>query len=356
MAATYVDLENKKDKMMEKLELEEGRTVKWLSDFIPSNLRMKIFGVVKEHYKNGNGSVFERDVGLNLQDIKGGNALDEYFPRIFAFALANLPQVREVIRKDFLEEIETLCRDLGISGEGKIVGTGTGRQKNNLERFMEHIDGKSREIIWYLLRNRYAGIRDLSDLVGASADNEVLTRIREVINPTARKYLRKEIMEFKESEIDESSGKKVVFKWWLMDKPLQGLRVSPSCKPFQGFRGCGQSPRCGGTGGARDGAEPHSLQLTDKREEMLDVFDEGDKIRVIAELPLVVAEKDIKVEVNDDVLGIIANTTNGKYERKVPLFYVVEKVMEKTYKNRILEVRLLKTRKRGTNADGAEKN
>ena len=343
MAATYVGLGNKKDKMMEELELEEGRTVKWLSDFIPSNLRMKIFGVVKEHYKNGNGNVFERDIGINLQDIKEGDAFNEYFPRILAFALINFPDVREVIKKDLLGEIVSLCEDLGIglgiSEEGKLKG----RQKNNLDRFMEHIDGKSREIIWYLLRNRYAGIRDLSDLVGASADNEVLTRIREVINPAARKYLRKEIMEFKESEIDESSGKKVVFKWWLMDKPLQGLRVSP---PWA----------CGGTGGARDGAEPHRLQLTEKREEMLDVFDEGDKIRIIAELPPAVEEKNIKVLVNEDIVRIIANASKGKYERKVPLFYAVEKAMEKTYKNRILEVRLLKRRKRGTNADGAEKN
>ncbi|MDI6885812.1 MAG: TraB/GumN family protein [archaeon] len=44
-------------------------------------------------------------------------------------------------------------------------------------------------------------------------------------------------------------------------KPLQGLRVSPSGKPFQGFRGRGRSPRCGGTGGARDGAEPHMIEL-----------------------------------------------------------------------------------------------
>ena len=40
-------------------------------------------------------------------------------------------------------------------------------------------------------------------------------------------------------------------------KPLQGLRVNPYGKPLQGFRECGRSPRCGGTGGARDGAEPH---------------------------------------------------------------------------------------------------
>lgn len=274
---------------MEELEIEEGRTVKRLSDFIPLDLRMKIFRAVKEHYENGNAF----DSG-DLGNIKENDAHDKYFPPILAFALANLPQVKEELKRDLLEEIETLCRDLGISDEGKIgrTGLGIGRQRNNLERFMEHIDGKSREIIWYLLRNRYAGIRDLSDLIGASADTEVLTRIKEVINPVAKKFLGKELMEFKQSEIDESSGKKVVFKWWLRT----------------------------------------DLQLTEKREELLDVFDEGDKIRVIAELPPAVEEKNIKVLVNDDIVRIIANDSNGKYERKVPLFYAVEKVMGKTYK------------------------
>lgn len=313
----YADLENGDKKMMEELEIEEGRTVKRLSEFLPSDLKMKIFGVVKEHSKKENGNVFERDIGVRLQNIKEEEVLGKYFPRILAFALINFPQVGEVIKKELLEEIESLCEDLGLSPSTSDGGKLKGRQKNNLEQFMEHIDGKSREIIWYLLRNRYAGIRDLSDLVGASADNEVLTRIREVINPTAKKHLRKEIMEFKESEIDESSGKKVAFKWWLRD----------------------------------------DLQLIEKREEMLDVFDEPDKIRIIAELPPAVAEKDIKVEVNDnnDIVGIIANASNGKYERKVPLFYAVEKEVEKTYKNRILEVRLIKKRKR-RDTDGARKN
>ncbi len=297
--------------MMEELEIEEGKTVKRLSDFIPTDVKLKILMTVKEHYKNAAKRSLvklslERFVGVNLQDIKEDDALDKHFPRFLAFALINFPDVREVIKKDLFGEIGSLCEDLGlglgISEEGKLKG----KQKNNLERFMEHIDGKSRAIIWYLLRNRYAGIRDLSDLVGASADNEVLTRIREVINPTAKKYLRKEIMEFKESKIDESSGKKVVFKWWLRD----------------------------------------DLQLTEKREEMLDVFDEGDKIRIIAELPPAVEEKeDIKVLVNEDIVRIIANASKGKYERKVPLFYAVEKAMEKTYKNGILEVRLIKKRK-----------
>ena len=56
----------------------------------------------------------------------------------------------------------------------------------------------------------------------------------------------------------------------LSFKPLQGLRVSPSGKPFQGFRGRGRSPRCGGTGGARDGAEPHiKKDLSKKQDSML---------------------------------------------------------------------------------------
>jgi len=305
--------------MMEELELEEGRTVKRLCDFLPSDLRMKIFRSVKEHYENAAKRSLvklslERFVGVGLQDIKEEDALNEYFPRILAFALINLPQVREVLKTDFLGEIESLCEDLGISGEGK--SRRAGRERNNLERFMEHIDGRSREIIWYLLRNRYVGIRELTDLV-RETDMEVLTRIREVINPAARKYLRKEIMEFKRSKIDESSGKKVVFKWWLRD----------------------------------------DLQLTEKREGLLDVFDELDQIRIIAELPPTVEEGDIKVEVNNnsDMLRIIAKAPEGGYERKVPLFYAVEKVIEKTYKNRILAIKLIKKRKRRTNADGAEK-
>ena len=50
----------------------------------------------------------------------------------------------------------------------------------------------------------------------------------------------------------------------LFYKPLQFFQISPSCKPFQGFRGCGRSPRCGSTGGARNGAEPHTLLRKDE--------------------------------------------------------------------------------------------
>ncbi len=294
---------------MEELELEEGRTVQRLSEFLPPDLRMKIFSLVKEHHKDGN--VFEREVGLRLQEIKE-DSINDYFPRILAFALINIPRVREVLRKDLLGDVGSLCEDLGIaiSEEGKLKG----RQKKQLDMFLAQIDGKSREIVWYLVRNRYAGIRDLSDLIGASADNDVLTRIREVINPIAKKYLKKEILEFKQSAIDESSGKKVVFKWWLRA----------------------------------------DLPITEKREEKLDVFDEPDIIRIIAELPPAVAEKDIKVEVKNDIVRIVANAANGRYERKVPLFFAVEKEVELTFRNRILAIMLIKKRRCKKNEENNE--
>lgn len=286
--------------MMEELELEEGITMQRLSEFLPPDLRMKICSLVTEYLKDV--SMPEIDIDLRLQEIKEGS-LNDYFPRILAFALTYIPGVREVIRKELLGEVESLCEDLGIaiSEEGKLKQ----RERNLLDLFLAHIDGKSREIIWYLLRNRYAGIRDLSDLIGARADNDVLTRIREVINPTAIKYLKKEILEFKQSAIDESTGKKVIFKWWLRA----------------------------------------DLPFTDKMEEKLDVFDERDKIRIIAELPPTVTEKDIKVEAKKDILVIVANTANGRYERIVPLFFAVEKEAELTFRNNILAITLIKRRR-----------
>jgi|GEM_PF-1491358 len=301
---------------MEEIELDEGRTVKRLSDFLPSDLRMEIFRAVKEAAKRSLVKPsLERFVGVDLWNIKEEEALERYSHRILAFALTNIPQVREIIRKDFLGEIKCLCEDLGLitSGERELKGV----ERNNREKFMEHIDGRSREIIWYLLRNRHAGIRELTDLTGET-DMEVLTRIREVINPAAKKFIGEEIMEFKRSKIDESSGKKAVFKWWLRD----------------------------------------NLQLIEKREEIIDVFDEPDQIRIIAELPSTVEERDIKVEMNNnDIVSIIGKAPNGRYERKIPLFYAVEKVIEKTYKNRILAIRLIKKRKGIENeVNGAGKN
>ncbi len=82
--------------------------------------------------------------------------------------------------------------------------------------------------------------------------------------------------------------------------------------------------------------------VADTREPIVDVFDEGDKILVVAELPGV-AKKEIKVELNGDVLAL---TTTGarKYAKEVllPAAAKEEEEMTVTYNNGVLEVRLVK--------------
>jgi len=158
------------------------------------------------------------------------------------------------------------------------------------------VDEKSRQIITYLLRERHAGIRKLADLICASSDMEVLTKIREVINPRAQKIIGEPLVTFENSKIDPLTGEKITFSWWLKEELMEGL---------------------------------HS-------EGLLDVFDEEDCLRVVACLPP--QERDVNVEVKDDFLII-----SGKdYHREISLFYLVEKIMKKTIKNGVLEVKLNK--------------
>ncbi len=79
------------------------------------------------------------------------------------------------------------------------------------------------------------------------------------------------------------------------------------------------------------------------REPMVDVFDEGESVLVVAELPGV-AEEEIAVEVRDDVLSL---ETKGdrKYAKEVLLPCRVEAAtMKKAHKNGVLELRLSKAK------------
>jgi HSP20 family protein len=79
------------------------------------------------------------------------------------------------------------------------------------------------------------------------------------------------------------------------------------------------------------------------REPIADVFDEGDHIRVIAELPGV-SQEEIKVEVAGDILNLTASGKDRKYAKEILLPSKVKKQgMRSTYKNGILEVTLPKS-------------
>ena len=81
--------------------------------------------------------------------------------------------------------------------------------------------------------------------------------------------------------------------------------------------------------------------VADTREPIVDVFDEGDALLVVAELPGV-AKKEIKVELNGDVLAL-STTGSRKYAKEVLLPHpATEEEMTVTVHNGVLEVRLRK--------------
>ncbi|MDP2906909.1 MAG: Hsp20/alpha crystallin family protein, partial [Nanoarchaeota archaeon] len=144
---------------------------------------------------------------------------------------------------------------------------------------------------------RHANIRELSKLVNSETDSQTLTRIRDVINPLSQKVLGKPVLEFKESKIDSITGEKKMFNWWLAEDTY----------PTRG-------------------------------EDMLDIFNEKDYLKIVTEVP----DENVELSIDNDIL-----TISGKgFNKKIPLFYSVEKNIKKTCKNNILEIKL---KKRGGN-------
>jgi HSP20 family protein len=87
--------------------------------------------------------------------------------------------------------------------------------------------------------------------------------------------------------------------------------------------------------------------ITEEREPLIDVFESGDEVTVIAEIPGVEKDK-IDVKVSDDgrTLIISASDTNRRYYKEVELPSKVDPSSAKaSYKNGVLEVKLKKAGK-----------
>jgi len=83
--------------------------------------------------------------------------------------------------------------------------------------------------------------------------------------------------------------------------------------------------------------------VAEVREPMIDVFDEGETVLIVAELPGV-AEGEITVDVKDDVLTL-ETTGERKYAKEVLLPCSVDAAtMKKAHKNGVLELRLDKAK------------
>lgn len=78
-----------------------------------------------------------------------------------------------------------------------------------------------------------------------------------------------------------------------------------------------------------------------RRDVVADIFDEGDCLKVIAEVPGV-DENDIKTEVKDSLLILSAQATNHTYYEEIELPCSVKAELNLTYKNGILQITLKK--------------
>ena len=110
---------------------------------------------------------------------------------------------------------------------------------------LEGWDDKSKAILWHLHQRRHADIEELCEAVGAT-HYEVLSRLKEIIIPESIKIFGRPIVRFEQSRMDLLSGEKVCFSWWINDEMIVDMPVS------------NRTP---------------------------ELFDEGDRVRIVADLP-----------------------------------------------------------------------
>ena len=109
--------------------------------------------------------------------------------------------------------------------------------------------------------------------------------------------------------------------------------------------GAGGVPRVERFGNVR--ATESGAVVDEEREPMADVFDEGEQIVVIAEIPGV-DEDAIQLEIRDDILVLSASQAGRKYRKEVLLPCAVQaQTMKSSYRNGILEIRLAKAPAKG---------
>jgi len=114
---------------------------------------------------------------------------------------------------------------------------------------LEGWDDKSKAILWHLHQRRHADIEELCEAVGAT-HYEVLSRLKEIMIPESIKIFGKPIVRFEQSKMDLLSGEKVCFSWWITDEIIVDI--------------------------------PIDMPVSNRTPEL---FDEGDRVRIVAVLP-----------------------------------------------------------------------
>jgi len=148
-----------------------------------------------------------------------------------------------------------------------------------LDSVLEQLDPQSQEIVSYLWQNRHATIVELADLIDAPTHMDVLLRIKGVINPTAEKVIGSPLLVFEKSRVDET-GEVVLFSWWLIGRTV--------------------------------------IKEAEQRATRVDIFDEVDRIDIVADLTGV-REEDIALSIAGDRVILSAEAGDEKYYEEIIL-------------------------------------
>lgn len=128
-------------------------------------------------------------------------------------------------------------------------------------------------------------------------------------------------------------------------KDLAGVKGSKAVYGYSVKIGAGGLPVVESFGNVFEGKE--GVTVEEKREPLVDVFDEEDTVKVIAELPGV-EEEDIKTKLKGDTLTISAETPDRSYHKELSLPAPVKaSSLRPKYKNGVLELTIEKRRKKG---------
>lgn len=88
-----------------------------------------------------------------------------------------------------------------------------------------------------------------------------------------------------------------------------------------------------------------TIEVEEKREPLIDIMEEKDVIKIIAEVPGV-EKSDIKLNCSEKSLTISVDTEKRKYYKELELPTEVDpKISKASYKNGVLEITLTKTKK-----------
>ncbi len=176
-------------------------------------------------------------------------------------------------------------------------------EEEHVAKVAQALDPASAQIVWYLWENRHAKIEELRRVLGESSHMKVLVRIKETINPAAHKILGRPILVFERARIDQTSGERILYSWWLSGDAER--------RPIEGER-------------------------------LVDIFDEGDHILVIVEL-VGFEEKGIWLAVEDETLVVEAEAPGRSVHEEIPLPLRVDgQRLKASYRNNMLQVRFEK--------------